>query len=129
MKTYAFRVEGKQYQVEIEGPVAAEFTVVVNGKAYSVSRETLSAPAPAPVLDRTETAAPKAVRSAPASPALAQPVPAGRGASRVSGRTGAAGAQRILGRPHVDLHRLLRPTGCRTFHRLPPVARRQRGPP
>ena len=77
MKTYVFRVAGKQYQVEIEGPVAAEFTVVVNGKAYSVSRETLSAPAPAPVVDRTETAAPPLVRSAPASPALAQPVPAG----------------------------------------------------
>lgn len=73
MKTYKFKINGNQYDVQINSVEGNLADVTVNGTAYKVEME--NAPAPA---------APQAVQSAPsaapaAAPAAPAPAPAGGG--------------------------------------------------
>ena len=71
MKTYKFKINGKDYAVTIGEAEGRMLSVNVNGADYQVELENAPVAAPAPV----QTAAPAAV--APAAPAPAAPAGAG----------------------------------------------------
>lgn len=74
MKTYKFKVDGKDYSVTINGIEGRNADVTVNGVGYSVELgDNVPAAAPAPV----QEAAP--VQSAPAQAAPAAPAPSVKG--------------------------------------------------
>lgn len=74
MKTYQFKINGKEYQVAIGEAQGKMLSVTVNGVDYQVELE--NAPAAAPV----QTQAPAAATPAAAAPAAApKPAPTGAG--------------------------------------------------
>lgn len=74
MKTYQFKINGKEYQVAIGEAQGKMLSVNVNGADYQVELE--NAPAAAPV----QTQAPAAATPAAAAPAAApKPAPTGAG--------------------------------------------------
>lgn len=74
MKTYQFKINGKEYQVAIGEAQGKMLSVTVNGADYQVELE--NAPAAAPV----QTQAPAAATPAAAAPAAApKPAPTGAG--------------------------------------------------
>ena len=78
MKTYSFKINGKDYQVTIGAIEGNNATVTVNGAQYEVelgeAPASVAAPAPAPKVASPQAAAPAA---APA-PAAAKPAGPGR---------------------------------------------------
>ena len=78
MKTYKFKVDGKDYSVTINGIEGRNADVTVNGVGYSVELgDDVPAAAPAPVQEAAPVqAAPS--QAAPAAPA-ATPAPSGKG--------------------------------------------------
>lgn len=72
MKTYKFKINGNEYNVEINSVEGSNASVTVNGTAYQVELENAPAApvqaAPAPV-----SAAPAPVQAAPAAPKPAAP--------------------------------------------------------
>ena len=78
MKTYKFKIDGKDYSVtinNIEGKIA---DLTVNGVGYSVELDD-EAPAAAPVAAPVQPAGPAPQPAEPAAPAKAAPAPSGRG--------------------------------------------------
>ena len=83
MKTYRFKINGKDYEVAVNSIEGRNANVTVNGADYSVEMENEApAAAPAPV----QAAAPAAVSAAPAPAAApaAAPAPSGAGKDVVS---------------------------------------------
>ena len=80
MKTYRFKINGKPYEVSVEGIQGQTASVTVNGTAYQVEMD--QAPA-APVAAAPAAPAPASptVAAAPAAPA---PAPSGAGCQIVS---------------------------------------------
>ncbi len=76
MKTYKFKINGKDYDVTIGEAEGKMLQVNVNGADYQVELE--NAPASAPAAPAPATAAPAAATPAPAAPA-APKAPAGAG--------------------------------------------------
>lgn len=80
MKTYKFKINGNEYNVEINSVEGSNASVTVNGTAYQVELENAPAvpvqAAPAPV-----SSAPAPVQSAPASP---KPAASGAGKALTS---------------------------------------------
>ena len=72
MKTYKFKINGKEYEVAINNVEGKNATVTVNGAEYQVELE--NAPAAAPVA----AAAPAAAAPAPAAAPAAKPAGAGK---------------------------------------------------
>ena len=70
MKTYKFKINGKDYTVDINGIEGRNADVSVNGVAYNVELENEVA-APAPAAPEAPVAAAPAPASAPAAPAPA----------------------------------------------------------
>ena len=77
MKSYKFRINGKEYAVDINGIEGKNADVVVNGVSYSVELE--NEPAPATVV-------------APAAQVSAQPAPAPAAAPAAAPASSGAGA-------------------------------------
>jgi biotin carboxyl carrier protein len=78
MKTYKFKVDGKDYSVTINGIEGRNADVTVNGVGYSVELgDDVPAAAPAPVQEAAPVQAAPA-QAAPAAPAAAQ-APSGKG--------------------------------------------------
>ena len=69
MKTYKFRINGNEYNVDINSVEGNIADVTVNGTSYQVELETAPAPVQKPVQ------APAATAVAPASPAATTPAP------------------------------------------------------
>ncbi len=79
MKTYKFRINGKDYTVDINGIEGKNADVTVNGVAYNVELENEVAAAPAPVAGSgVPASAEKPVENASA-PAAVPAAPAGAG--------------------------------------------------
>ena len=79
MKTYKFKVDGKDYSVTINGIEGRNADVTVNGVGYSVELgDDVPAAAPAPVQEAVPVQAAPA-QAAPAAPAAAAPAPSGKG--------------------------------------------------
>lgn len=79
MKSYKFKINGNEYNVEINSVEGSNASVTVNGTAYQVELENAqAAPAVAPV-----SAAPAAAQAAPppvqAAPAASKPAASGAG--------------------------------------------------
>jgi len=76
MTQYKFKINGKDYEVSVNGVNGSNASVTVNGVDYNVELENApaAAPAPAPAV----SSAPAASAPAPA-PAAAAPKPAGAG--------------------------------------------------
>ena len=74
MKTYKFKINGKEYEVAINNVEGKNASVTVNGAAYQVELENAPAAAPAPV-----AAAPAAAAAAPAATPAPAAAPAGPG--------------------------------------------------
>lgn len=70
MKTYKFKINGKNYCVDINGIEGKSASVNVNGVAYTVELEEEAAPAAAVSTPAAPAAAP-AAQAAPAAPAAA----------------------------------------------------------
>ena len=70
MKTYKFKINGKEYEVAINNVEGKNATVTVNGAEYQVELENAPAAAPA--------AAPVAAAPAPAAAPAAKPAGAGK---------------------------------------------------
>lgn len=78
MKTYKFRINGNEYNVDINSVEGNIADVTVNGASYQVEMENAPAPVQKPVLaPATATAAPTATATAPA-PKPAAPAGAGK---------------------------------------------------
>ena len=75
MKTYKFKINGKDYTVDVNGIQGNIADVSVNGVAYSVEMENQAAPAP------QAAAAPQP--AAPAAPVAAAPAPVPAGAGTI----------------------------------------------
>ena len=76
MKTYKFRINGKDYTVDINGIEGKNADVTVNGVGYNVELENeVAAPAPAP----SAPAASPAPSAAPAPAPAAAPAASGQG--------------------------------------------------
>lgn len=76
MKTYKFRINGKDYTVDINGIEGKNADVTVNGVGYNVELENeVAAPAPAP----SAPAASPASSAAPAPAPAAAPAASGQG--------------------------------------------------
>ena len=76
MKTYKFKINGNQYDVQINSVEGNLADVTVNGTAYKVEMEN----APAPAAPQAVQSAPSSVpAAAPAAPAAPAPAPAGGG--------------------------------------------------
>jgi len=80
MKTYKFKINGNEYNVEINSVEGNIADVTVNGASYQVEMDTPVAPAPAPVQtsEAPKTAAPAAAAPAPAAgagKAVTSPLP------------------------------------------------------
>ena len=75
MKTYKFKINGKEYEVAINNVEGKNATVTVNGAEYQVELENApaAAPAAAPV-----AAAPAPAAAAPAAAPAAKPAGAGK---------------------------------------------------
>ena len=79
MKTYRFKINGKDYEVAVNSIEGRNANVTVNGADYSVEMENEApAAAPAPV----QAAAPAAVSAAPALAAAPAAAPAASGAGK-----------------------------------------------
>ena len=79
MKTYRFKINGKDYEVAVNSIEGRNASVTVNGADYSVEMENEApAAAPAPV----QAAAPAAVSAAPAPAAAPAAAPASSGAGK-----------------------------------------------
>ncbi len=79
MKTYRFKINGKDYEVAVNSIEGRNANVTVNGADYSVEMENEApAAAPAPV----QAAAPAAVSAAPAPAAAPTAAPAASGAGK-----------------------------------------------
>ena len=79
MKTYKFKINGKDYTVDINGIDGKNADVTVNGVAYNVELENEVAAAPAPVsVSAIPASAEKPVENVSA-PAVAPAAPAGAG--------------------------------------------------
>lgn len=76
MKTYKFKINGNQYDVQINSVEGNLADVTVNGTAYKVEMENAPAPAAPQAVQSAPSAAPAAAPAAPAAPA---PAPAGGG--------------------------------------------------
>ena len=76
MKTYKFRINGKDYNVDINGIEGKNASVTVNGVAYNVELDepVAAAPRQAPIAAPAVAAAP-----APAAAPASAPAPAGAG--------------------------------------------------
>lgn len=78
MKTYKFKIDGKDYSVTINGIEGRNADLTVNGVGYNVELEDeVSAAAPAPAQEAAPIAAP-AAPAAQAAPAPAAPAPSGK---------------------------------------------------
>lgn len=78
MKTYKFRINGNEYNVDINSAEGNIADVTVNGASYQVEMENAPAPVQKPVqAPATATAAPTATATAPA-PKPAAPAGAGK---------------------------------------------------
>ena len=77
MKTYKFRINGNEYNVEINSVEGNIADVTVNGAAYQVEMENASAPVQKPVQAPATAAAPATTAAAPA-PKPAAPSGAGK---------------------------------------------------
>ncbi len=75
MKTYKFKINGKEYEVAINNVEGKNASVTVNGAEYQVELE--NAPAAAPVAAPV-AAAPAAAAPAPAAAPAAKPAGAGK---------------------------------------------------
>ena len=79
MKTYRFKINGKDYEVAVNSIEGRNASVTVNGADYSVEMENEApAAAPAPV----QAAAPAAVSATPAPAAAPAAAPASSGAGK-----------------------------------------------
>ena len=79
MKTYRFKINGKDYEVAVNSIEGRNASVTVNGADYSVEMENEApAAAPAPV----QAATPAAVSAAPAPAAAPAAAPASSGAGK-----------------------------------------------
>lgn len=79
MKTYRFKINGKDYEVAVNSIEGRNASVTVNGADYSVEMENEApAAAPAPV----QAAAPAAVSAAPAPAAAPAAAPTSSGAGK-----------------------------------------------
>lgn len=79
MKTYRFKINGKDYEVAVNSIEGRNANVTVNGADYSVEMENEApAAAPAPV----QAAAPAAVSAAPAPAAAPAAAPSASGAGK-----------------------------------------------
>lgn len=67
MKTYKFKINGNEYNVEINSVEGSNASVTVNGTAYQVELENAPA-APVQVAPAPVSAAPAPVQAAPAAP-------------------------------------------------------------
>ena len=79
MKEYKFTINGRQYNVAVNGVEGKNADVTVNGVPYKVELEGGSAPAPAPAAAPAATQAP--APAAQAAPAPAATAPAAAAAS------------------------------------------------
>ena len=79
MKTYRFKINGKDYEVAVNSIEGRNANVTVNGADYSVEMEN-EAPAAAPA--PAQAAAPAAVSAAPAPAAAPAAAPASSGAGK-----------------------------------------------
>ncbi len=77
MKTYKFRINGNEYNVEINSVEGNIADVTVNGAAYQVEMENASAPVQKPVQAPATAAAPATTAAAPA-PKPATPAGTGK---------------------------------------------------
>lgn len=80
MKEYRFKINGKDYNVAVNGIEGKNASVTVNGVSYNVELETPVAAAPAAPVAQAQPAAP----TAPAPVAAAAPAPSGAGKAIVS---------------------------------------------
>lgn len=80
MKEYRFKINGKDYNVAVNGIEGKNASVTVNGVSYNVELETPVAAAPAAPVAQAQPAAP----TAPAPVAAATPAPSGAGKAIVS---------------------------------------------
>lgn len=77
MRTYKFKINGNEYNVEINSVEGNIADVTVNGASYKVEMDTPAAPAPAAAPATTATSAP-AQTAAPAPAPAAAPTGAGK---------------------------------------------------
>ncbi len=77
MKTYKFKINGNEYNVEINSVEGNIADVTVNGAAYQVEMESTPAPVQKPVQAPAAAAAPATTAAAPA-PKTAAPAGAGK---------------------------------------------------
>ena len=80
MKEYRFKINGKDYNVAVNGIEGKNASVTVNGVSYNVELETPVAAAPAAPVAQAQPAAPTAA----APVAAAAPAPSGAGKAIVS---------------------------------------------
>lgn len=80
MKEYRFKINGKDYNVAVNGIEGKNASVTVNGVSYNVELETPVAAAPAAPVAQAQPAA----STAPAPVAAATPAPSGAGKAIVS---------------------------------------------
>jgi len=80
MKEYRFKINGKDYNVAVNGIEGKNASVTVNGVSYNVEFETPVAAAPAAPVAQAQPAAP----TAPAPVAAAAPAPSGAGKAIIS---------------------------------------------
>ncbi|MBO4671918.1 MAG: acetyl-CoA carboxylase biotin carboxyl carrier protein subunit [Bacteroidales bacterium] len=78
MKTYKFKIDGKDYTVTINNIEGKNADLTVNGVGYSVELDN-EAPAAAPVAAPAQPVAPAPQPSESAAPAKAAPAPSGKG--------------------------------------------------
>ena len=76
MKTYKFKINGKEYEVAINNVEGKNATVTVNGAEYQVELE--NAPAAAPAAAPVAAAPAPAAAAAPAAAPAAKPAGAGK---------------------------------------------------
>ena len=79
MKTSKFKINGKDYSVDINGIDGKTADVCVNGVAYSVELENEENQSRIPDIGGKEAAAPQPAHSAPAAQVAATPAPSGSG--------------------------------------------------
>ncbi len=75
MATHKFKIDGKDFEVQVGTRVGSQLDVTVNGRKFAVEVEQGAAAAPAPVAPAAPAAAPP--RAAVAAPAAAAPVATG----------------------------------------------------
>lgn len=84
MKSYKFKINGNEYNVDINSVEGNIASVTVNGTSYNVEMENAPAPTPAPTQVQAPATAPAAATAAPAAPAPAVKAAPAAGGKKVT---------------------------------------------